>query len=124
MNTIVMIILTLLPSGDLSSSFVNVDTIGECEQRLQRIRPILESSNTLREAGCFKSEAQFGLFDHDPPAGAPRYDFLVSFDGDLAVVGKVKSAEDCRQAQERKPTSEGQRHFCTTSTQDMAGNGK
>lgn len=120
MNTgVVMIILMLLPGGDLSSTFVNTGSAPECEQRLARIRPILAGSGTeLKEAGCFRSAAQFDDFDHDPPADAPRHAFLVDLDGDEANVRKLASAEECRAALE---ATGRQRSYCTTSTQDMTG---
>ena len=122
MNTgIVMIILMLLPGGDLSASFVNTDTLAECEQRLGRIRPILEGSKMeVKAAGCFKSAAMFDDFDHDPPADAPRNAFLIDLDGDAASVRKLGSAEECRAALE---ASGRQTSYCATSTQDMAGGG-
>ncbi|MCP8896227.1 hypothetical protein KYK29_14945 [Shinella daejeonensis] len=125
--TVVMIILTMLPNGDISSSFVNIDTQEECIERLERIRPILESSESTetREAGCFRSAAEFTYFDHDPPKDAQRHDLLVSLDGEQASVSRQQNAEDCRQALERLPPPEaGQRHYCTTSTQDMTESGE
>jgi len=114
---IVMIILMLLPSGDLSSSFVNIETAEECEQRLGRIRPILENGDfEMKEAGCFRSPVQFDYFDHDPPKDAPRYDFLVSLDGDRATVRRLESAAECRAELERQSAP---RSYCTTSTQDV-----
>lgn len=125
MNTgIVMIILTLLPGGDLSASFVNTDTLAECEQRLGRIRPILENGKVgLKEAGCFRSPAQFDYFDHDPPADAPRHSFLIELAGDLASVRKLAASEDCPAILEQADRSAGKARYCTTSTQDMTGGG-
>ena len=42
-TAVVMIILTVLPGGDISSSFVDIDTQEECRTRLQRIEPILRN---------------------------------------------------------------------------------
>ena len=125
MNTgIVMIILTLLPGGDLSASFVNTDTLAECEQRLGRIRPILENGKMgLREAGCFRSTAEFDYFDHDPPADAPRHAFLIELESELASVRKLDAPGDCDAllAQEDGPV--GKARYCATSTQAMTGVG-
>ena len=123
MNTgIVMIILTLLPGGDLSASFVNTDTLAECEQRLGRIRPILENGKVgLREAGCFRSAARFDYFDHDPPADAPRRGFLVELEGDLARVRKLAAPGDCDAMLEQVNGPAGTARYCATSTQDMTG---
>lgn len=118
---IVMIILMLLPGGDFSSSFVNTDTLEECEQRLGRIRPILESGKVeLKQAGCFQSTAEFDDFDHDPPAGAPRHTYLVDLKDGLATVRKLQTAGECRAALEE---AERQTSYCATSTQDMTEGG-
>lgn len=125
MNTgTLMIILMLLPGGGYSASFVGTDTPQECEQRLGRIRPILESGTAgLKEAGCFASTATFDDFDHDPPADAPRHTFLVTLAGDRASVRRQASEAECRSALEQAEGSAGQARYCTTSTQDMTGGG-
>ncbi|MDR6434769.1 hypothetical protein [Brucella pseudogrignonensis] len=118
---VVMIILTLLSGGEVSSTFVNVDTRAECNERLARIRPVLESGEIkLEEAGCFDSSAQFDDFDHSMPQDAPRYSFLVKIDGDHALIRKHKSAADCQTSLELLPrATAGQKKYCTTSTQDL-----
>jgi len=118
---VVMIILTLLSGGEVSSTFVNVDTRAECNERLSRIRPVLESGDVqLKEAGCFDSSVQFDDFDHSMPQDVPRYSFLVSIDGERALIQKHKSAADCQTSLEILPTATaGQANYCTTSTQDL-----
>ena len=125
MNTgTLMIILMLLPGGGYSSSFVGTDTPQECEQRLARIRPILEGGTAeLKEAGCYATSATFDDFDHDPPTDAPRHTFLLTLTGDRATVRKLASEADCRAALEQAEGSAGQSRYCTTSIQDMTGGG-
>lgn len=118
-----MIILMLLPGGGHSSTFVNTDTPQECEQRLGRIRPILEGGTVeLTVAGCFASDALFDDFDHDPPADAPRHSFLVGLTGDKASVRKLATAAECEGALKAEGPA-GEARYCTTSTQDMTGGG-
>ncbi len=121
MNTgIVMIILLLLPSGEPSASFVNIDTAEECEQRLDRIRPILEGGQAeLQKIGCFRSTAQFDDFDHDPPADAPRHIFFVGLNGDQATIRKLKNVVECRSEQIEANTKPQGKSYCTASTQDL-----
>ncbi len=122
---VVMIILTLLSGGGVSSTFVNIDTRDECLERLERIRPVLESGETkLKEAGCFYGSAQFDDFDHSMPEDAPRYSFLVSLDGERALIRKHLSVEDCTKSLEQLPKAKaGQKNYCTTSTQDLIAHG-
>lgn len=117
-TAIVMIILTVLPGGDISSSFVNIDTRDECQTRLQRIEPILRNGKIeVKEAGCFRGEAQFDDFDHAPPEDAPRFSYLVSLQADRADVREMESPEACRDALPRQSPQHGLRHYCTLSTQ-------
>ncbi len=119
---VVMIILMLLPNGDLSSSFVNIDTIDECNQRLHRILPILENGDSeLQEAGCFHSSMQFNYFDHDPPKDAPRYTFLIDLQPDQATMRKLANPAECRAVLEWQ---DAPRKYCTTSTQDVTSTAK
>lgn len=121
MNTgIVMIILMLLPGGEPSASFVNIDTAEECEQRLDRIRPILEGGKAvLQEVGCFRSTVQFDDFDHDPPTDTPRHTFFVGLHGDQATIRKLKTLDECRSTQNRVNGKSQDKSYCTTSTQDF-----
>jgi len=118
---VVMIILALLSGGEVSSTFVNVETRAECNERLARIRPVLESGEIkLEEAGCFDSSVQFDDFDHSMPQDAPRYSFLVSIDHERAVIQKHTSAANCQKSLELlSKAPAGQKNYCTTSTQDL-----
>ncbi|GEM_PF-1609084 len=119
--SIVMIILTALPDGGVSSSFVNVDTLQSCETRLQRIRPVLETGKVdLKLAGCFHSDLQFDYFDHDPPADAARFNFLVEVKNDAADVSKFYDPLACQQALAQKQLQQDHQAWCTTSTQDFS----
>lgn len=118
---IVMIILTTLPDGGVSSSFVNVDTLQSCETRLQRIRPVLENGNVgLKVAGCFNNELMFDYFDHDPPANAPRYNFLVEVKNDAADITKFNDALLCQETLTQRQMEKDRQAWCTTSTQDIS----
>lgn len=122
MNTaIVMIILTSLPHGGVSSSFVNVDTLQSCETRLQRVRSVLEAGKVeLKLAGCFRSDLQFDYFDHDPPADAARFNFLVAVKSDAADISKFDDPLVCEHALEQKRQQQDHQAWCTTSTQDFS----
>lgn len=119
-TAVVMIILTVLPGGDISSSFVNIDTQEECQTRLQRIEPILRNGKIdVKEAGCFRSQAQFDYFDHDPPEDAPRFSYLIRFQGDQADVSELESVKACHDALARQSPQDGLRYYCTISTQAL-----
>lgn len=118
---IVMIILTALPDGGVSSSFVNVDTLQSCETRLQRIRPVLETGKVdLKLAGCFHSDLQFDYFDHDPPADAARFNFLVTVTGNAADISKFDDPLACQQALAERRLQQDHQAWCTKSTQDFS----
>lgn len=117
---IVMIILTALPDGGVSSSFVNVDTLQSCETRLQRIRPVLETGKVeLKLAGCFRSDLRFDYFDHDRPADAARFSFLVEVKNDAADISKFDDPLACEHAMAQKRLRQDHQAWCATSTQDF-----
>jgi len=94
-------------------------------ERLERILPVLEGGETkLKEAGCFYSSAQFDDFDHSMPEDPPRYSFLVSLDGERALIRKHLSVEDCAKSLEQlRKANVGQKNYCTTSTQSLIAHG-
>lgn len=107
-----MIVLTALESGQMSAAFVNTGTMEECEQRAATVRTILEQGNIgIIDMVCRSSDAAFEPFTHGAEADAERFAYLISFDGETALVSPTRSCETSG------PAREG--HYCATSTQKM-----
>ena len=60
-----MIILTMLESGDMSAAFVNTDSLDECERRAKAVSTILAGQNLpIKDLVCLRSEATFVPLSH------------------------------------------------------------
>ncbi len=107
-----MIVLTLLESGQMSAAFVNTQTLEECEDRAAVVRSILEKGDVeIKEMACRPSEAEFEPFAHGEDADAERYTYAISLDATSVKVEQVASCEPA------DTSANGQ--YCATSTQKL-----
>lgn len=107
-----MIVLTVLDSGQFSAAFVNTQTLEECEQRAEVVHAVFESGDYgMEQVVCRASQAQFTPFSHEVEDGARRHAFIVSFDEEAATVEPVASCEGVH--------AHGEAVYCATSTQQL-----
>lgn len=113
---VLMVIIMLSADGQASSSFVEVESHAACTDRLDRIRPILESGEQrLVFADCRPSKARFTAFDHNPPADAPRHVLYLDTAADEVMVTAFPSRSACL---EQLPAGRDA-SFCTSSVQSI-----
>ncbi len=114
-----MIILTMLESGDMSAAFVNTDSLDECERRAKAVSTILAGQKLpIKDLVCRRSEATFEPFSHSGEnAGAYRY--IVTFDEREAWVTPrgADAACDGEGASARAPPEPVR--FCVSSAQKL-----
>lgn len=118
-----MIVMTLLESGQMSAAFVNTASLDECERRAATVRAILSNGNMpLKELVCRRSDATFEPFSHDAqPAHAHRY--LISFDDIDARITQLSDDAPCGNdsAAEHDPAKPTQ--YCAVSAQKLLSEG-
>lgn len=115
-----MVILSMLDNGQLSSAYVNTPSETSCKQRSNIVRAILTKGGVdIREIKCVASPLKFEKFDHKTAANAPRYFYSIHLDGASATITKLDDLTACKKKQaETKPGGKA-RLFCTSSTQKM-----
>ena len=119
-----MIILTLLESGQMSAAFVNTASLEECERRAAAVRTILSNGDVpLKELICRRSDSVFEPFSHGTQSSnAHRY--RISFDASSAWIEQLAAdAPPCRDetTPERDPAKPNQ--YCAVSAQNLLSEG-
>lgn len=116
MNTgFLMIILTLLETGQMSAAFVNTQKLEDCEHRATGVRAILEGQNVpIKHLVCRSSSATFEPYSHGNDKDAVRHSYIISFDARDATVVKNTSGSPCEDAAPGKPI-----RYCATSAQKL-----
>lgn len=118
-----MIVMTLLESGEMSAAFVNTPSIDECERRATAVRAILSKGNMpLKDLVCRRSDATFEPFSHDTQ-GTHAHRYLVSFDDIDARITQLSDDASCanHSAAEAGPDKPAQ--YCAVSAQKLLSEG-
>ena len=118
-----MIVMTLLESGEMSAAFVNTASLDECERRAAAVRTILSNGAVpLKELVCRRSDATFEPFSHDTQ-GAHAHRYRVSFDDTDARITHLSDDAPCgdETAAGRDPDKPTQ--YCAVSAQKLLSEG-
>ncbi|KRE11289.1 hypothetical protein ASE63_20240 [Bosea sp. Root381] len=123
---ILMVVLTTMSGGGLSSAFVGTGTLTECQERLERVRLIINQGSgagpsSLARSGCFSSAQSFEDFSHGLPEDAPSYVYRVVLSGERATMTKHDSAAECLRAAASGETGD---QYCTQSRQNFRENAR
>lgn len=118
---ILMVVLTTMSGGGISSAFVGTGNLTECQERLERVRLIINKgsgagSASLVKSGCFSSTQSFEEFSHGLPEHAPSYVYRVVLSGTRVIVTKHDNAAECQRA--AASGDAGEQH-CTLSRQNF-----
>ena len=81
MKTLFLLItLTQNGAGDINASFVNTQTLQQCQQKLLMLEGVFNGSDIpVIESRCIKSDLQFSEFGHASTASKIRNYYLISF---------------------------------------------
>jgi len=76
-----LITLTQNGAGDINASFVNTQTLQQCQQKMLMIEGVFKASAiTVIESRCIKSEVQFSEFGHASTTSNIRNFYLITRD--------------------------------------------
>lgn len=119
-TAVLMIILSMLENGQMSSAFVNTPSMTSCQQRSKIVRAILTSGKVdIREIKCVPSSLKFTKFDHKTAEKAPRFLYSVKLGESDATVTALEELGTCKSEQAAVQAGDSARLFCTSSTQEL-----
>ncbi len=118
MKTLFLLVtLTQNGAGDINASFVNTETLAQCQQKAAMVESVFASSHIpVLESRCIKSDMQFSEFGHASASSKIRYFYLVSFDEKNLQISKMPGWHECIKA---KKASKQARVYCSSSVQSV-----
>lgn len=113
-----LVLLTRNAAGDINASFVNTDTLEQCQQKASMVAGVFEAADIpVIARRCIDSSLRFSDFSHASSSGMTRYFYLVHVDGDSISIEPVPDWRSCKQ-QEKQGTGKGKR-YCSSSVQAL-----
>lgn len=119
MKTLFLLItLTQNGAGDINASFVNTETLPQCQQKLLMVEAVFKGANIpVISSRCIKSDLQFSEFGHAAKSSQIRNFYLVYLDEDKAQVSAASDWRSCM-LQQRNHVKPG-RLYCASSVQSL-----
>jgi hypothetical protein len=119
MKTLFLLItLTQNGAGDINASFVNTETLEQCQQKILLVEGVFQASSIpVLESRCIKSDLQFSEFGHASSASKIRNFYLINFDEEIVRISVMPDWYTCM---DRQKTSEKQGLvYCSSSVQSI-----
>ena len=119
MNTFfLLVILTQNGAGDINASFVNTETLEQCQQKAMMVEGVFQGSDIpVIESRCVKSDLQFTEFGHASTSSKIINFYLVSIDVASVRISPMPEWRACMD-QQREGVEQG-RVYCSSSVQSL-----
>lgn len=113
-----LIILTQNGAGDINTSFVNTQTLEQCQQKALTVEGIFTASNIpVIESRCIQSNLGFSEFGHASASSMIRYFYLVEFDDEVLQLKKMPDWKTCMAL--AKQSTGVAKVYCSSSIQSL-----
>ena len=113
-----LIILTKNGAGDINASFVNTETLAQCQQKALMVEGVFIGSNIpVSESRCIKSELQFSAFGHAAMSSQIRNFYLLTFDEKTVSISAMPDWRTCMDQQNQGMTQGSV--YCASSVQSL-----
>jgi len=111
-----LIILTQNGAGDINVSFVNTETLAQCQQKSLMVEGVFQGSNIpVIESRCIKSDLQFSAFAHASISSKIQNFYLIFFDEETVQVSVMPDWRTCV-SQQNQGVKQGS-VYCASSVQ-------
>lgn len=119
MNTFfLLVILTQNGAGDINASFVNTETLEQCQQKAMMVEGVFRGSAIpVIESRCVKSDLQFSEFGHASISSKIINFYLVHIDVTSVRISPMPEWRACMDLQ-RKGVEQGS-VYCSSSVQSL-----
>lgn len=117
MKTLFLLItLTQNGAGDINASFVNTETLQQCQQKALMVAGVFNASDIpVIESRCIESGMQFSEFGHASTASKIRNFYLVNLDEEAVRISAMPDWPTCMD-QQKFSVKQG-RVYCCSSVQ-------
>ena len=113
-----LVLLSRNGAGDINVSFVNTETLAQCQQKQLLVKGIFSSANIpIAESRCIGSELRFSEFGHASSTSMIRHFYLIHFRKEAVDIQKMPDWRSCMKEQAHG-TDQG-RVYCSSSIQSL-----
>ena len=113
-----LIVLTRNGAGDINASFVNTDTLEQCQQKALMVEGVFKASNIpVIESRCIRSDLEFSEFSHASNSSMIRNFYLLHVSDDSIDIKQMPDWMSCK-TQEKQGVAQGSL-YCSSSVQSM-----
>ena len=119
MKTLFLLItLTQNGAGDINASFVNTETLQQCQQKALMVEGVFKASNIpVIENRCIESDMQFSEFGHASASSNIRNYYLVYVNEKTLQLSIMPDWLSCMKQQ--KVAAKQGRYYCSSSVQSI-----
>ena len=119
MKTLFLLItLTQNGAGDINASFVNTETLEQCQQKSLMVDSIFSASNIpVIESRCIKSDLEFSKFGHASTSSKIKNFYLIHFDETSVQISPMSGWKICMDRQ-KSGVKQG-KVYCSSSVQSL-----
>ncbi len=119
MKTLFLLItLTQNGAGDVNASFVNTETLEQCQQKASMVRDVFSASNIpVIESRCLKSDLKFSEFGHAIAASKIKNFYLVYLDEKTLQISAMPDWQSC--INEKAMGLKQGKIYCSSSVQSI-----
>ena len=97
-----LIILTQNGAGDINASFVNTETLQQCQQKSLMVEGVFKASNIpVIESRCIRSDLEFSEFNHASSSNMIRHFYLVHIDDQSIDITHAPDWKSCKQQEQQ-----------------------
>lgn len=113
-----LVLLSQNGAGDINASFVNTETLPQCQQKERLVQGVFASANIkIAESRCIESDLRFSAFAHAETSKLTRHFYLIHFDRAAVEIHPMPDWRSCMQKQ-RQGVEQG-RIYCSSSIQTI-----
>ena len=113
-----LIVLTQNGAGDINASFVNTETLEQCQQKALMLDGVFSASNIpVIESQCIQSKLSFSEFGHASASSKIQNFYHINFDNEVVQITNVLDWSKCMTLVKRGETSK--RNYCSSSIQSL-----
>jgi hypothetical protein len=113
-----LILLSQNGAGDITASFVNTETLEQCQQKEQMVKAIFTTAELpILESRCMASDLRFSEFGHAVSSSTPRHFYLIRFEQGSVAIQQMPDWRSCMLGQRER---EGKGWlYCASSIQSI-----
>lgn len=113
-----LMVLTQNGAGDINASFVNTDSLEQCQQKTSMVENIFSSANIpIIESRCLQSGLSFSEFDHASSSRMIKNFYLIHLSQDTLEIKTMPDWHSCKHL-EKTAVDQG-KVYCSSSVQSL-----